>query len=126
MEIPPLLPASDADETGDISIPIATATRKRRYQRKYPLYEESDLFPIIRHLAICLETAERTLKTFRRMKQGSERHKAIDGSVLYWEHVCSTIKWLVHKAYQPQRHLTEVSREELEQCLTRILSDSGK
>lgn len=126
MDSPPLLPASDADETGDISTPIQTPTRKRKSQRKWPLYAEGDLFPIIRHLIVCLDQATITLKTFQRMNTGRPSHKAIRGQVLYWEHVCATIKWMIHKAYQPQRHLKEIGREKWQEILVKVLSDCEK
>lgn len=75
----------------------------------------------MRFLAAYASYAEIAYEKEKQLAKGHETHPAFAGRVTYWRNVLSGIRWLSVEAVKGQRHLAEITDDEIAEIQQRCL-----
>jgi hypothetical protein len=104
-------------------MPTTRITKKDRLSKAVPFYDDKSKLTILRFLAAYLSHAENAHAAEIKMA-GEQRHLPLfAGRINYWRHVQGAIKWLAARVHDRQRHLVELSDEEVAEIIARMPLD---
>jgi hypothetical protein len=94
---------------------------KNRMPSYYPRYDDESRVKIVRFLVACMMDLEEHLTSVRLMAGSHIKEPMYYNQVVYLESGIATIKMLVRRAHDRQRHLVEMSDkqflDELSTCM---------